>query len=65
MIDVGINRLSSGKLVGDVDYISVLPKARLITPVPGGVGPMTVAAFMSQAIDLAEWRRAAGQYLVG
>ena len=65
VIDVGINRLSSGKLVGDVDYISVLPKARLITPVPGGVGPMTVAALMSQAIDLAEWRRAAGQYLVG
>ena len=44
VIDVGINRLSSGKLVGDVDYISVLPKARLITPVPGGVGPRTVAA---------------------
>lgn len=65
VIDVGINRLSSGKLVGDVDYISVLPKARLITPVPGGVGPMTVAALMSQAIDLAEWRRAAGQCLVG
>lgn len=65
VIDVGINRLSSGKLVGDVDYISILPKARLITPVPGGVGPMTVAALMSQAIDLAEWRRAAGQYLVG
>jgi methylenetetrahydrofolate dehydrogenase (NADP+) / methenyltetrahydrofolate cyclohydrolase len=65
VIDVGINRLSSGKLVGDVDYISVLPKARLITPVPGGVGPMTVAALISQAIDLAEWRRAAGQCLVG
>jgi methylenetetrahydrofolate dehydrogenase (NADP+)/methenyltetrahydrofolate cyclohydrolase len=43
VIDVGMNRDENGKLCGDVDYEAVLPKARAITPVPGGVGPMTIA----------------------
>ncbi|MBQ7821055.1 MAG: bifunctional methylenetetrahydrofolate dehydrogenase/methenyltetrahydrofolate cyclohydrolase FolD, partial [Clostridia bacterium] len=42
VIDVGINRLPDGKLTGDVDFASVEPKASYITPVPGGVGPMTI-----------------------
>ena len=43
VIDVGINRLPDGKLAGDVDYERVREKAAAITPVPGGVGPMTIA----------------------
>ena len=46
VIDVGINRTADGKLVGDVDYESVAPVAGAITPVPGGVGPMTIAMLM-------------------
>ncbi len=46
VIDVGINRLENGKLVGDVDFAGVSPKCSWITPVPGGVGRMTVAALM-------------------
>lgn len=46
VIDVGINRLDSGKIVGDVDFAAVAPKCSWITPVPGGVGRMTVAALM-------------------
>lgn len=46
VVDVGINRLDDGKLVGDVDYDGVSKKASWITPVPGGVGPMTIAALM-------------------
>jgi len=46
LIDVGINRLDNGKLVGDVDFAAVAPKCSWITPVPGGVGRMTVAALM-------------------
>jgi methylenetetrahydrofolate dehydrogenase (NADP+)/methenyltetrahydrofolate cyclohydrolase len=46
LIDVGINRLENGKLVGDVDFEHVAPKCSWITPVPGGVGRMTVAALM-------------------
>ncbi|MBH2006916.1 MAG: bifunctional 5,10-methylenetetrahydrofolate dehydrogenase/5,10-methenyltetrahydrofolate cyclohydrolase [Myxococcaceae bacterium] len=46
VLDVGINRLSDGKLVGDVHTEQVLPKVSWITPVPGGVGPMTVAMLM-------------------
>lgn len=57
VIDVGINRLATGKLVGDVDFDSVKEKAALITPVPGGVGPMTIATLMQQTVDLAQWRR--------
>ncbi|VAX30347.1 Methenyltetrahydrofolate cyclohydrolase / Methylenetetrahydrofolate dehydrogenase (NADP+) [hydrothermal vent metagenome] len=49
VIDVGINRVD-GKLVGDVDFAEVEPKASLITPVPGGVGPMTIAMLMANTL---------------
>lgn len=50
VIDVGIHRNESGKLCGDVDFDSVAPKCSAITPVPGGVGPMTIAMLMSNCI---------------
>ena len=50
VIDVGINRLENGKLVGDVDFDNVKEKAAYITPVPGGVGPMTIAMLMNNVI---------------
>lgn len=50
VIDVGINRLDNGSLVGDVDFESACKKASLITPVPGGVGPMTVAMLMLNTV---------------
>lgn len=50
VIDVGINRNSEGKLCGDVDFESVLQKASYITPVPGGVGPMTIATLMKNTL---------------
>lgn len=53
VIDVGINRVGE-KLVGDVDFESVAPKASYITPVPGGVGPMTVAMLMANTVKAAE-----------
>lgn len=53
VVDVGINRLDSGKLVGDVDFASVSPRAHAITPVPGGVGPMTVAMLMRNTLQAA------------
>ena len=56
VIDVGTNRVD-GKLVGDVDFDSVASKAAFITPVPGGVGPMTIAALLSQTVDLAQKRQ--------
>lgn len=56
VIDVGINRLPSGKLVGDVEYAPAAERAGVITPVPGGVGPMTIAMLLSNAVDLAERR---------
>ena len=54
VIDVGINRLENGKLCGDVDYESVAPKAAFITPVPGGVGPMTVVSLIQNTLQAAE-----------
>jgi methylenetetrahydrofolate dehydrogenase (NADP+)/methenyltetrahydrofolate cyclohydrolase len=54
VIDVGINRLDSGKLVGDVDYSNAVKHARYITPVPGGVGPMTVASLMENTLEACE-----------
>jgi len=54
VIDVGINRLPSGKLVGDVDFEGVREKASYITPVPGGVGPMTVTMLLVNTINSAE-----------
>ncbi len=53
VIDVGINRLDDGRLVGDVDFENVAPKCSLITPVPGGVGPMTIAMLLSNTIKSA------------
>lgn len=50
VIDVGINKLADGKLVGDVDFENVAKKASYITPVPGGVGPMTVACLMENTL---------------
>ena len=54
VIDVGINRLDTGKLVGDVDFDSVNPRVQAITPVPGGVGRMTVAMLMRNTFTAAE-----------
>lgn len=54
VIDVGMNRNSDGKLVGDVNMESVSKVASYITPVPGGVGPMTIAMLMKQTVELAE-----------
>jgi methylenetetrahydrofolate dehydrogenase (NADP+)/methenyltetrahydrofolate cyclohydrolase len=54
VIDVGINRLPNGKLVGDVDFEGVRQKASYITPVPGGVGPMTVTMLLFNTITSAE-----------
>ncbi len=54
VIDVGMNRDENGKLCGDVDFDSVEPKAGAITPVPGGVGPMTIAMLMTNCVEAAE-----------
>ena len=56
VVDVGMDRNAAGKLVGDVDYASVAPVAGAITPVPGGVGPMTIASLMIQTVELAKRR---------
>ena len=53
VIDVGVNRLENGKLAGDVAFDDVAPKASFITPVPGGVGPMTIAMLMRNTLDSA------------
>ena len=60
VVDVGINRTPSGTLVGDVDFQDVAGVAGAITPVPGGVGPMTVAMLMRNTVIAAENRRRAG-----
>ncbi|KEA63111.1 Methylenetetrahydrofolate dehydrogenase (NADP+) [Marinobacterium lacunae] len=54
VIDVGINRLETGKLVGDVDFESAYEKASAITPVPGGVGPMTIACLLQNTLEACE-----------
>jgi methylenetetrahydrofolate dehydrogenase (NADP+)/methenyltetrahydrofolate cyclohydrolase len=54
VIDVGINRLPDGKLAGDVDFEKVSEKAGLITPVPGGVGPMTIAMLLLNTLQSAQ-----------
>ena len=54
VIDVGINRLDDGRLVGDVGYAAAAERASWITPVPGGVGPMTVATLMQNTLEAAE-----------
>lgn len=53
VVDVGINRLSDGKLCGDVDFEAVREKAVAITPVPGGVGPMTIAMLLHNTVESA------------
>lgn len=53
VIDVGMHRLDDGKLCGDVDFDSVEPKVSMITPVPGGVGPMTVACLLMNTVTAA------------
>ena len=53
VLDVGINRLPDGRLVGDVDYEAVLPHAGAVTPVPGGIGPMTIAMLLSNTLQAA------------
>jgi len=58
VIDVGINRLDSGALAGDVDFEGALARAGAITPVPGGVGPMTIAGLMRNVVISAESRSA-------
>jgi len=57
IVDIGINRLDSGKLVGDVDFDAVAPKCSYITPVPGGVGPMTIAMLLQNTIKAAKQRK--------
>ncbi len=54
VLDVGINRLPNGKLVGDADYASMLDVASAVTPVPGGVGPMTIATLLQNTLKLYE-----------
>ncbi|HXY21556.1 MAG TPA: bifunctional methylenetetrahydrofolate dehydrogenase/methenyltetrahydrofolate cyclohydrolase, partial [Burkholderiaceae bacterium] len=54
VIDVGINRRADGTLCGDVDFASVRPVASWITPVPGGVGPMTIAMLLANTIEAAQ-----------
>ena len=54
VIDVGINRLDDGRLVGDVEFAQAAERASWITPVPGGVGPMTVATLMENTLDAAD-----------
>ncbi len=57
VFDVGINRTPEGRLVGDVDYAVAAARAGWITPVPGGIGPMTIAMLLSNTLDAAEHRR--------
>ena len=54
VIDVGINRLPDGSLCGDVDFDAVSAVAEYITPVPGGVGPMTIAMLMKNTVEAAQ-----------
>ncbi len=60
VIDVGINRLPDGGLTGDVGFEAALERASWITPVPGGVGPMTVATLMQNTWEAAQLQRSAG-----
>jgi methylenetetrahydrofolate dehydrogenase (NADP+)/methenyltetrahydrofolate cyclohydrolase len=56
VIDVGMNRDANGKLVGDVAYTEALTRAAFVTPVPGGVGPMTIACLLANTVTAAETR---------
>jgi methylenetetrahydrofolate dehydrogenase (NADP+)/methenyltetrahydrofolate cyclohydrolase len=57
VIDVGMNRLPDGHLVGDVDFVPARARAAWITPVPGGVGPMTVAMLMHNTLEASQRRQ--------
>ncbi|MRI58831.1 MAG: bifunctional methylenetetrahydrofolate dehydrogenase/methenyltetrahydrofolate cyclohydrolase FolD [Epsilonproteobacteria bacterium] len=57
VVDIGINRLPDGRLVGDVDFENVSKKASYITPVPGGVGPMTIAMLLKNTLKAAKQRK--------
>ena len=57
VLDVGVNRTPEGKLVGDVAFRAAVQRARAITPVPGGVGPMTIACLLENTIEAARRRR--------
>jgi methylenetetrahydrofolate dehydrogenase (NADP+)/methenyltetrahydrofolate cyclohydrolase len=61
VVDVGINRLPDGKLVGDVDFAAVSPIASAITPVPGGVGPMTITMLLHNTLSAAQLQRMMNQ----
>ena len=54
VIDVGINRMDDGKLLGDTDFENIKDKVSYITPVPGGVGPMTIAMLMHNVVKAAK-----------
>jgi methylenetetrahydrofolate dehydrogenase (NADP+)/methenyltetrahydrofolate cyclohydrolase len=54
VVDVGMNRLEGKKVTGDVDYESVAPRCSLISPVPGGVGPMTRVMLLDNVVQMAE-----------
>jgi methylenetetrahydrofolate dehydrogenase (NADP+)/methenyltetrahydrofolate cyclohydrolase len=56
VLDVGVNRDAEGKLCGDVDFAAAKERAGWITPVPGGVGPMTIAMLLSNTLRAAELR---------
>ena len=56
IVDIGINKTEDGRIVGDVDFEAVAPKCSYITPVPGGVGPMTIAMLLSNTIKAAQAR---------
>ena len=57
VIDVGIHRTAAGKLIGDVEFAGAAERARAITPVPGGVGPMTIACLLENTVTAAQRRR--------
>ena len=57
VLDVGINRTADGKLVGDVEFTKAAQRAKAITPVPGGVGPMTIACLLENTVEAAQRRR--------
>jgi methylenetetrahydrofolate dehydrogenase (NADP+)/methenyltetrahydrofolate cyclohydrolase len=65
VIDVGMNRLEDGRLVGDVDFAAAQERAGWITPVPGGVGPMTIAALMKNTLESALVRLGLGDANLG
>ena len=57
VVDVGINRDADGKICGDVDFEAVKEKAAYLTPVPGGVGPMTIAMLLRNTVEAAERKK--------